>query len=48
VHPDAVSKRYAKLAKRLGIDTPLKNLRHYNATELADVNAPPPVPPDRR
>jgi integrase len=39
-HPDTVSKRYAKLAKRLGIDTSLKNLRHYNATELimADVN----------
>jgi integrase len=40
LHPDTVSKRYARLAKRLGIDTSLKNLRHYNATELimADVN----------
>ncbi len=40
LHPDTVSKRYAKLARRLGIDTSLKNLRHYNATELimADVN----------
>jgi integrase len=33
-HPDTVSRRYGKLAKRLGIDTSLKNLRHYNATEL--------------
>jgi integrase len=33
-HPDTVSRRYAKLAKRLRIDTSLKNLRHYNATEL--------------
>jgi integrase len=34
LHPDSVSKRYARLAKRLGIDTELKNHRHYNATEL--------------
>jgi integrase len=34
LHPDTVSRRYAKLAKRLRIDTSLKNLRHYNATEL--------------
>jgi integrase len=35
-----VSRRYARLAKRLGIDTSLKNMRHYNATELimADYN----------
>lgn len=33
-HPDTVTKRYARLAKRLGIDTTLKNHRHYNATEL--------------
>jgi DNA-binding transcriptional regulator YhcF (GntR family) len=33
-HPDLVSKRYARLAKRLGIDSDLKNHRHYNATEL--------------
>ena len=37
-HPDTVSRRYAKLAKRLGIDTSLKNLRHYNATELIMAN----------
>ncbi|TDX03093.1 tyrosine-type recombinase/integrase [Kribbella sp. VKM Ac-2566] len=34
LHPDSASKRYARLAKRLGIDTELKNHRHYNATEL--------------
>ena len=34
LHPDSVSKHYARLAKRLGIDTELKNHRHYNATEL--------------
>ncbi|MFI6679074.1 tyrosine-type recombinase/integrase [Kribbella sp. NPDC050470] len=33
-HPDTVTKRYARLAKRLGINTTLKNNRHYNATEL--------------
>jgi integrase len=33
-HPDTVTKRYARLAKRLGINTTLKNHRHYNATEL--------------
>lgn len=27
-----VSKRYARLAKRLGIDTSIKNMRHHNAT----------------
>lgn len=32
--PDSVSQRYSKLAKRLGIDTHLHNLRHYSATEL--------------
>jgi hypothetical protein len=44
LHPDSVSKRYARLAKRLGIDTELKNHRHYNATELimrATTCAPP-------
>jgi integrase/DNA-binding transcriptional regulator YhcF (GntR family) len=30
----AVSRRYSRLAKRLGIDTSIKNMRHYNATEL--------------
>jgi integrase/DNA-binding transcriptional regulator YhcF (GntR family) len=33
-HPDTVSKRYARLARRLGIRSSLKNHRHYNATEL--------------
>ncbi|MDX3003254.1 GntR family transcriptional regulator [Kribbella solani] len=34
LHPNLVSKRYARLVKRLGIDTDLKNHRHYNATEM--------------
>jgi integrase/DNA-binding transcriptional regulator YhcF (GntR family) len=40
MNPTTVSRRYARLAKGLGIDTSLKNMRHYNATELimADVN----------
>lgn len=32
--PDAVSNRYKKMAKRLGIDTHIHALRHYSATEL--------------
>lgn len=32
--PSSMSQRYARCAKRLGIDTTLKNLRHYSATEL--------------
>lgn len=32
--PDSVTQRYHKLAKRLGLDTHLHNLRHYSATEL--------------
>jgi integrase len=32
------SRRYARLAKRLNIDTSLKNMRHYNATELIRAN----------
>jgi integrase len=32
--PDSVSQRYERLVKRLGIDTTLHKLRHYNATEL--------------
>lgn len=32
--PSSVSQRYARLARRLGIDTHLHNLRHYSATEL--------------
>jgi integrase/DNA-binding transcriptional regulator YhcF (GntR family) len=33
-HPDTITKRYARLVKRLGIQSTLKNQRHYNATEL--------------
>jgi integrase len=33
-HPDSLTHRYGRLATRLGIDTSLKALRHYNATEL--------------
>jgi len=36
-HPDTITKRYARLATSLGIDTTLKNHRHYNATELITV-----------
>ncbi|MCK2238089.1 tyrosine-type recombinase/integrase [Crossiella sp. S99.2] len=32
--PVTVSQRYRRLAERLGIDTSLKELRHYSATEL--------------
>jgi integrase len=32
--PSSVSPRYARLARRLSIDTHLHNLRHYSATEL--------------
>jgi integrase len=32
--PSAVTRRYSRLAKKLGIDTQLKQLRHYSATEL--------------
>lgn len=32
--PSAVTRRYSRLARRLGIDTQLKQLRHYSATEL--------------
>src|SRR3954452_25010444 len=32
--PDSVTQRYNRLADRLGIDTTLHKLRHYNATEL--------------
>lgn len=34
LRPDSVSERYRALADRLGIDTTLHRLRHYNATEL--------------
>ncbi len=32
--PSAVTRRYGRLAEKLGIDTLLKELRHYSATEL--------------
>lgn len=32
--PGAITRRYNRLAARLGIDTQLKQLRHYSATEL--------------
>jgi integrase len=32
--PDTVTQRFSRMAKRLGIDTTLHKLRHYNATEL--------------
>jgi len=32
--PDTVTQRYNRMTRRLGIDTTLKNLRHYSATEL--------------
>jgi integrase len=33
-NPDTATQRYGRMAKRLGIDSELKHLRHYNATEL--------------
>ncbi len=32
--PDSVTQRYARLVKRLGIETTVHKLRHYSATEL--------------
>jgi Transcriptional regulators len=32
--PSSVTQRYGRMARRLGIDTHLHNLRHYSATEL--------------
>jgi integrase len=32
--PDSVTQRYRRMTERLGIETTLKNLRHYSATEL--------------
>lgn len=32
--PDTASQRFKRMADKLGIDTTLKNLRHYSATEL--------------
>ena len=34
LNPDSVSQRYKRMADSLQIDTTLKNLRHYTATEL--------------
>ena len=34
LRPSSVTQRYSLMAKRLGIDTHLHNLRHYSATEL--------------
>jgi integrase len=34
LNPDTASQRYKRMATRLGINTTLKNLRHYTATEL--------------
>jgi integrase len=34
MHPSTVTHRYRRLVERLGIDTTLHSLRHYNATEL--------------
>jgi integrase len=34
IHPDTVTQRYRRMARRLKIDTTIKNLRHYSATEL--------------
>jgi integrase len=34
LNPDSVSQRYKRMAESLGIETTLKNLRHYTATEL--------------
>jgi integrase len=34
MHPSTVTHRYGRLVDRLGIDTTLHSLRHYNATEL--------------
>jgi len=33
-HPDSVTQRYGRLARRVGVDTHLHCLRHYSATEL--------------
>jgi integrase len=33
-NPDTFTHKYEKLARRIGIEEPLKNLRHFNATQL--------------
>jgi integrase len=37
--PDSVTQRYDRMAARLGIDTSIHKLRHYNATELLAAGA---------
>jgi integrase len=34
MHPDSVTHRFSRLARRLGLRTPLHDLRHYAATQL--------------
>ncbi|RTL61866.1 MAG: GntR family transcriptional regulator [Pseudonocardiaceae bacterium] len=34
LRPSSVTQRYGRMARRIGIDTHLHNLRHYSATEL--------------
>lgn len=34
VLPDTITQKYDRMAKKLGIETKLRNLHHYNATEL--------------
>lgn len=33
-NPDTYTHRYERLARKAGVEKPLKNLRHFNATEL--------------
>jgi integrase len=39
--PDTATQRFKRMADRLGIDTTLKNLRHYSATELISAGVDP-------
>ena len=34
IHPDSVTHRFSRLARRLGLRTRLHDLRHYAATQL--------------
>jgi integrase len=38
---DTATQRYKRMATRLGINTTLKNLRHFNATELISAGVDP-------
>jgi hypothetical protein len=40
--PESVSQRFGRLVARLGIDTSIHALRHYNATELIAAGVWPP------